>query len=327
MFQNTEELIKKVLIEPALNGCNELRIVSGFATSNMANRHLMLLTEAGVKVDSIKIDLILGMAPREGVERPNHSGFLDLNKSNKVAFKCHYVTSAIPVHSKVYVWCNGSKPHVAFLGSANYTQNAFSTSMREVLAPSNPNEADNYFYNILEDSVSCDEPDIEQVVNIYDSKNLTRGQNSLFGGPTPKLSLQTNLSVSSVKLSLMSKRQGDVPGTSGLNWGQRDGRDPSQAYLAIPSEIYKTAFFPPRGSVFTLLTDDDKSIVCVRAQDNGKAIHSTLSNALLGEYFRSRLGLKRDQKVELKHLTAYGRADVTISKIDDETYFLDFSVV
>lgn len=73
-------------------------------------------------------------------------------------------------------------------------------------------------------------------------------------------------------------------------------------------------------------TDDGKEIICVRAQDNGKAIHSTLNNSLLGEYFRFRLGLSSGEFVTKEHLLKYGRSDVDFYKIDEETYLMDFSV-
>jgi len=75
-----------------------------------------------------------------------------------------------------------------------------------------------------------------------------------------------------------------------------------------------------------VLTDDNKELICVRAQDDGKAIHTTLDNSLLGEYFRFRLGLPNGVFITKDHLLRYGRADVDFYKIDEETYLMDFSV-
>jgi hypothetical protein len=75
-----------------------------------------------------------------------------------------------------------------------------------------------------------------------------------------------------------------------------------------------------------VLTDDGKELICVRAQDNGKGLHTTLNNSLMGEYFRYRLGLPSGSFVRKKDLLKYGRTDVDFYKIDDETYLLDFSI-
>lgn len=77
---------------------------------------------------------------------------------------------------------------------------------------------------------------------------------------------------------------------------------------------------------FTVLTDDEKVMICSRAQDNSKAIHTPHNNALLGEYFRNRLGLSSGELVTKDDLEAYGKTEVVFYKIDDETYYMDFSV-
>ena len=50
------------------------------------------------------------------------------------------------------------------------------------------------------------------------------------------------------------------------------------------------------------------------------------SNALLGEYFRNRLGLANGAYVTAADLRSYGRTDVTFIKIDEEHYYMDFSI-
>ena len=61
-------------------------------------------------------------------------------------------------------------------------------------------------------------------------------------------------------------------------------------------------------------------------QQNDKAITTPDSNALLGEYFRNCLGLSNGAYVRKDDLLAYGRTDVTFYKIDEEQYYMDFSV-
>lgn len=110
--------------------------------------------------------------------------------------------------------------------------------------------------------------------------------------------------------------------------GQRpvEGREPNQAYIKLPSSVYKTDFFPPVAVHFTVLTDDNKVLICTRAQQNGKAIHTPHNNSLIGEYFRHRLGIPSGDPVTKENLLDYDKTDIDFYKIDDETYFMDFSV-
>jgi hypothetical protein len=55
-------------------------------------------------------------------------------------------------------------------------------------------------------------------------------------------------------------------------------------------------------------------------------IETPHNNALLGEYFRNRMGLANGAFVTRKDLKLYGRDDVKFYKFDDENYYMDFSV-
>jgi hypothetical protein len=75
-----------------------------------------------------------------------------------------------------------------------------------------------------------------------------------------------------------------------------------------------------------MLTDDGRLMGCVRAQQGGKAIETFRNNSILGLYFRNRIGVRAGKKVSADDLHRYGRYDVNIFRIDNETYYLDFSV-
>ena len=68
-------------------------------------------------------------------------------------------------------------------------------------------------------------------------------------------------------------------------------------------------------------------IICARAEkgEEGYTIHS-IKNSLIGEYFRNRLGLADGVFIETDDLLRYGRTDVEFYKLDDENYYMDFSV-
>jgi hypothetical protein len=132
-----------------------------------------------------------------------------------------------------------------------------------------------------------------------------------------------------ISLPLVSKIGGviSVPKTSGLNWGQRPGREQNQAYLAIPAYIQRNHFFPEAGEFFLMECDDGEVFKCVRAQAHGKAIHTTSNNSLLGLYFRQRLGVMPGYMITVDHLNRYGRSSVDISRINPYKFFLDFSPI
>ena len=122
-------------------------------------------------------------------------------------------------------------------------------------------------------------------------------------------------------------KNGELPLRSGLNWGQRPehNRNPNQAYLSIRSDARREGFLPEKTFTFTLLTDDNETLDCTVAQEGRKAIHTTNDNSLLGKYFRDRLGIDSGLLVTKDDLIRYGRTDFLLKKLDDETFFLDFS--
>ena len=130
-----------------------------------------------------------------------------------------------------------------------------------------------------------------------------------------------------VTLSFTTKVKGEleVPRVSGLNWGQRPGREQNQAYLPVPAYVQRSFFFPETGIPFGMECDDGEIFQCVRAQANGKAIHTPSNNSLFGLYFRRRLGVPFGHTVRIGHLLSYGRRDVNIYKLEGSRYFLDFS--
>ena len=76
---------------------------------------------------------------------------------------------------------------------------------------------------------------------------------------------------------------------------------------------------------FTAITDDRHQLILRIEQQNDKAITTPARNSDLGEYFRNRLGLANGAPVTRADLDRYGRTDVVFLKLDDETYYMDFS--
>ena len=83
--------------------------------------------------------------------------------------------------------------------------------------------------------------------------------------------------------------------------------------------------FPERGREFTIITDDGLSFICVVAQEGNKAIETCRDNSILGRYFRQRLGIASGSTVSRADLDSYGRSSVLLYRIDEDTYYMDFS--
>lgn len=323
----TKNLFEKILIEPAKQNFDTLYIVSGYASATMVSRHIDRLSRCKREV---RIQLIVGMAIRDGISEKDHKGFRELASEYKDVFICRYVASNPPVHSKTYAWCNGDIPRLAFIGSANYTQSAFSTSRREAMIEYDAERVRNYFDLIQRDTINCLDPRANNFIAIYSeprySMRMPLGNMAESDKDEDTASIADDLTqLPRTSVSFLDNR-GNLPQRSGLNWGQRLGREPNQAYIRLPIELTRTGFFPPRGEHFTLLTDDNKVLICVRRQDYGKAIHTPDNNSRMGLYFRYRLNVPEGMNITKEDLEHYGRTDVDFYKIDEETYYMDFSV-
>lgn len=327
----TENLYEKVLIEPCRDlNAKKLYIVSGYATPAMVFKHF---TDTNC---NIEVNLLLGMAKNGGLSIQKHHAFQNMVRNDFAGkFNCSYVNLNAPVHSKTYAWFNEQGTAVnGFVGSANYSQNAFSNRQNEAMTNNSAVEIYDYYHSLLESSVDCTSGNIDELFTLTNERfnqQIIRTVEPLPAGLFPQ---RTNLNsfregVDYVRLSLLATTgasKGRVPDKSGLNWGQREGREPNQAYIAIPSTVQNSGFFPNIAEPFILYTDDDKYLDCVRAQANGKGLQTYRSNSILGSYFRNRLGVAPGVKVYLRDLERYGRTDVVIYKIDDENYYMDFSV-
>jgi hypothetical protein len=105
-------------------------------------------------------------------------------------------------------------------------------------------------------------------------------------------------------------------------------------YISLPSRVKREhpEFFPIIGNRsgkgnpnFSVLSDDGVNFIFRVQQENNKGITTPLDNSRIGEYFRKRIGVAYGAFVTKQDLENY-RTDVTFYKLDDEQYFMDFSV-
>jgi hypothetical protein len=324
IYQN---LYYETLIRPCEEGADCLKIISGYASSIMALQHLEDLRK---KRFNINVSLLVGMSSTDGLAVSNHKGFQDIVASENYQgkFTCNYIYKSPPVHSKLYIWYKDKSLYKSFIGSANYTHNAF-YHQREALAEIHDDSVSDYYRLLEADSVYCNELEVENLIQISNDKNYYSNH---INEDNPAGQIHETIGVEYVTISLLSRRTDEVQNTGGLNWGHRGSKNPNrnrnEAYIQLPPDVYKSNFFPPKPQHFWVVTDDSKQFICVRAEkdDVGQTIHTPLKNSLLGEYFRNRLGLPYGSFVTKADLDRYGRTDVVFYKFDDEEYLMDFSV-
>ena len=151
-------------MDPARLSGDSLYVVSGYATATMVSRHIESLKR--IKKD-VKIELIVGMAIHDGLSKKDHVGFQELARDSGGMFICRYVAYRPSVHSKVYSWYSGNDPKTAFIGSANYTQQAFSPQRREAMSIDSAEDARLYFDLIRQDTVDCSDSQLDSLITIY----------------------------------------------------------------------------------------------------------------------------------------------------------------
>ena len=336
------DLFEYALMRPLFreDAPDSIKILSGYATHAMAARHLIEVT---TRKKRLTIDLVYGMAGVNGVSKINHLGFISLESHNEFEyngdFACSYVKKPASVHSKIYIWCKGQKPVQAFIGSANYSESSFNLPSRtETLTECDPISALDVFEKIKAKAIDCKKASMAK--DFY--MNLRATAQPVKSSAVIQLETDETspfYNHEKIVLSLLTSK-GDAGNGSRLNWGVRpdgeprqstnkDGsvskRNPNQSYIGLPACLQKSGFFPDVKHRFTVLTDDNQILTCVRAQANGKGIETPQDNSEIGRYFRNRLGLASGAYISVSDLKKYGRTDVVFYKLDDENYVMDFS--
>lgn len=308
-------LYKSVLLDPASDGANELFIVSGYASATFTRRHIDdLLKVSGES----KVNLIIGMPSKKS----DHQAFVDLINHHPLDFFGHYYQGSPSVHSKMYSWFKDDTPNNAFSGSANYSQYGFfEKNQINQITKDDPVEIKDFYLELLESAV----PILD-----FETKELPEYRPSKITGSLAPGQIEWLVEDVEVRISFLTA-DGKLPEKSGLNWGQRldnlgNQREPNQAYLSIRREARKEGFLPEKGFTFSMITDDGEVFDCTVQQEGRKAVATTYDNSILGRYLRKRLKVKNGDLVTPEDLERYGRSDFTLKKMDNETFFFDFSV-
>lgn len=336
----TKKLENKVLVEPALNGCTSLKIVTGYTDTDFIYRHLIKLADyiKDKRIKKISVEMILGMINSNGLSQEKHECINRLieninSAKNGVNFICRYKCSGEDIHSKVYVWLKKNEPSIAFCGSVNYSSNAF-LKRRECVALCNSLEAEEYFEQLKEDTILSTDPTVKDKISFSIKKDseIELDKNSL-----ENLSwemFENTQPLDTCKISLLTADGKKTGHGSGLNWGiRKDGtrRNRDQAYIPYNKSNQKEGFFPLKASskekhnpLFKVVPKDFPPFFMRIAQGGNKGIHTAENNALLGRFFRKKLNIPSGKFITKELLKKYGKTSVVFRKYGEDLFVLDF---
>lgn len=327
-----DNLEKTVLYDPAKT-CNRLQIISGFTDCERISTHIIELVD-GYKEGSYQkceqIDLILGMY-RSVSERKHQllQRLLAYTLSGRdiPKFNLYYIAQHKEVHSKVYTWFQDDKPIKSYVGSANYSIEAF-RRRRECMTDGDPIQTADYFNTLITDTVNC-----LDAKNIKFSKTLSTENDGTDPDNTDYDYYAKLTPVATCSISLLTS-QGEIGYGSSINWGIRQNgtkRNPNQAYIPYNKQDKVPGFFPDRINpddkncpIFRVITKNGGTFHMRMAQAGNKALHSAENNSILGEWLRKEMNLPSGCFVTKQMLLNYGKTAVTFRKYEDGTYLLDF---
>ncbi|MGG1609138.1 restriction endonuclease PLD domain-containing protein [Bacillus wiedmannii] len=306
--------------------CDELFIISGYVGPSPIQRLSQL---------PIKTTVIYGMYGSESISTKLHNTLIPLHKQsqNEILY------SNIPLHSKCYIWrCKGEITY-ALIGSANFSTNGLTTPFRESLvqvANETFSDLNNYLDQVIHNSIPCNSSLVRTTTRTTTSLNNT-----------------STIAINSLcTMVLYDPKRHTVPNGSGLNWGHSPNAHNKLGDAYIPIRTMHIRDFPTlfpakkaypsvnakgrahRQNDSVELIWDDGTVMDALLEGsqpvNGiqypKQLSSFPSKNTLGVYMRKRLGLSPIALVTKADLDRYGRDNITISLLQNGTYFVDFSV-
>ena len=336
----TKNLKETILIQPALRGYTSLKIITGYTDTDFISQHLIELADLAKdqKIKSISVEMILGMIDSNALTERKHNRIKSIidninSGKNKVKFICRYKHLGTDIHSKVYLWLKDNLPKKAFCGSANYSENAF-FNRRECMVICNATKANEYFEQLKKDTISSIDPSIKKKI-LFSKKTQSKEDNDKDCLENLTWKMFENRKPKSVcEISLLKANGKETGYGSGLNWGiRRNGtkRDRDQAYIPYNASDKIENFFPLKkhpyeknNPLFKVVPKGFPPFFMRIAQAGNKGIHTAENNALLGKFFREKLGVPSGTFITKKMLEKYGATKVIFKKYDNGIFVMDF---
>ncbi len=330
--KKNNDLKKSILYPSDIGEFDHIIIISAYVGLGPINE----LSKLG-----INSTVVFGMYPTEGIDIKVHKIF---QKFTEKKINIMY-SSSQEVHSKIYLWKKNNEILKILVGSANFTNVGLTSQNREILV-----EAESKDYGEILEYVDDVIFNSTSSVNMDDLNLKLRSSKSQSG--SPKLDLDESLVSSKNRVCILSllDKNDLMPNASGLNWGQSEKAKvkPNDAYISIRVSNIKAfpEIFPEKAMIsenplgkknrqndpVDVIFDDNTIMSCLlegSQEIDGQIYPNKLSSFPkkneLGKYFRNRLEIGAGEKITKQDLVDYGRTDISIQKIGQDQYYIDFS--
>lgn len=352
----------KQLVLDNVNKCNQIVIISGFATPD---------TIEEIAKNNVETSFFYGMYRKRGLTKLTYDKLIELDR--KYSNLSVYIVRDYHVHTKCYLFIRGGSVVNALVGSANCSIDGLSSGENsEMLVELNETELAertsylddlmSYAEEIKNASVRCGDSSIA----INETKVIKKSR--IKAGKFP---VSSNPFVAYMPLYSWEKTKSGIPKKvvnkkSGLNWGLQSGHSKkgvgyAEAYIKVTGELIDShpvvfPFFPTSRITASgkstrrfdpvMVLWDDGTIMEMIFSGNGverptkkerksdepfhqypKQFTSGCDGggAELGEYLRRRMNISERHLITMKDLNDYGREYIELKYIHDGYYEADFS--
>lgn len=280
--------------------------------------------------------ILIGMIYHEGVSKNQKKTLLELNeKLNKSNSKSGIFISLRQFHGKLYKFTKNNSDEKIYIGSSNFSDSGFyeniecNALINEELDKKNISLFLSHLFYGNEFTAPLNEVELfvksKKSKKIKDKlKNYEINENN-FPSKTPVSQLDIKLRV-------------DEQPRSSLNLYFEKGRKNLQGKYSprpwyeveITSKAQERTKDYPIGEFTAYAKDKDKfyKFKMLTASDNHKAITTKDNREILGEFLKGKLEregyLEKYEKITLDTLRSYGRDYISLKKINDKEYYLDF---
>lgn len=319
------------VLEYNLVTAKKVRIASGYVSLHTIQAYRTQLEDIACRYGNVQ--LMLGMAFYEGLSVKQLDACLDLHNSLSLHPNSGvYVAHGRRYHGKIYDFNEGVDNRI-FVGSSNFSPSGLAGNIEctvEVIDRSQKAQVNN-FLDTLFDKHS------EKINNVVINTGTKRVVSLSIDEKYRKLfrhSRTINTALNKVEIDL--ERIAEKP-SSNLNVYFGKGRENKQTGKIIPRPWYEIEIISsndinslpdyPKGDFYAYT--DDGLIIPMRTQgDYFKNLRSKDSLQIFGMWLKGKLEkagvLKKYTPVTIDTLREYGNSKLTLYKISENEYFMDF---
>lgn len=316
-----------------INKFSGLEIASGYFGVSALEKYrndLLKISEKGY------CRILIGMIYHEGVSKPQKKALEELNSEfKKINNDSGVFISLRQFHGKIYKFQGEHKDKI-YIGSSNFSDSGFFGNIEctSLLETDASKKKINEFLKHLYYGNEFTAP-LEEVELFVKNKKKKKIKDKLKNYEIREELYPKNKSLSELKIKL---RVDEQPRSS-LNLYFEKGRKNRQTGKYAPRPWYEVEITTqssdrirdyPKGEFTAYVKDENKfyELKMITASDNHKAITTKDNREILGELIKGKLEregyLERYQRITLDTLRNYGKDFISLKKIKDKKYYLEF---